>query len=627
MGATAMRFAGFDVETWGIDSAFALQPFRQRTGDAWITCAVFKAAGFQGLRALRSDRLVDKLRACLQWAALNDVRIVGWNTPYDCAILIANGLREEVFACKWIDAMLLYKHVETHPTFEVLDPKIGYGLKAAVARYLPDHAGYEKDVDFGATDPNTLAKLLDYNEADVDRALELADLFWKQLTPKQQRTALIEAAAIPMIAEAMVEGIHADGAAAYELTKKLEDDKNLAFVRLKVEAGTEITPEILASPKQLRDLIYGKWNLPVVGYTDGGAASTDREALEMLAVIDHRAKHVRDYREATNNMTKFASGTVESLVYNGDGCVRPVPRIYGTYTGRLTYSSSQGKGKSEVPTGIALHQWKRDPTFRKILTAPPGYTLFEFDFAGQEFRWMAVESGDPTMIALCQPGEDAHGYMGSQIRGTDYRTLVERVKAGDKGAKNIRQLGKVANLSLQYRTSAKRLQSVAAVQYGIKLTHTESDLIHRRYRQSYVRVPLYWKRQEARAIQGTYIENLLGRRVQMKPYSMRDQSHAWSYTSTAINYPIQSIGAEQKFLALYIARELLKDFNGRFYFELHDGIMFVIPNDKARKAFDVFKHALSNLPYKRLWGLDLPIQFPVDGKMGPSWGELREPED
>jgi hypothetical protein len=51
--------------------------------------------------------------------------------------------------------------------------------------------------------------------------------------------------------------------------------------------------------------------------------------------------------------------------------------------------------------------------------------------------------------------------MAAQIKGLDYRELLDAVRAGDKKAKLIRQLGKVANLSLQYRTSPGKLTSIA----------------------------------------------------------------------------------------------------------------------------------------------------------------------
>lgn len=85
-------------------------------------------------------------------------------------------------------------------------------------------------------------------------------------------------------------------------------------------------------------------------------------------------------------------------------------------TGRLTYASKQGRNKDERPIGWAVHQEKRGAPFRRILVPPPGYDLIEFDAAGQEFRWMAIKSGDPVMLHLCAPGEDPHSYMGLRSR-------------------------------------------------------------------------------------------------------------------------------------------------------------------------------------------------------------------
>lgn len=618
-----MRVAGFDLETFGTYPTYALQPFRARTGDAWITSAVFKPDAGTGLKAHNDGKLIDKLRLCLQWAARNDVYIVGWNTPFDVAWLIASGLREEVYACKWLDAMLIYRHYEIHPTYELFGKHaLSYSLKSAVRRFLPEHAGYEEGVDFGDQSEEGKAKRLDYNVADVDRTLELFWKFWFQLTEGQRTAALIEAESIPLMAEATVEGIHGDADAARALHDKLQADRNVAFVELKL-TQTDIDEDVIASPKKLGALLFGSWGLTPTAYTPAGAPSTDREALLELATRDSRAALISRYREATNNQTKFAVGMLDSLTYNGDGCTRPQPRIFGTYTGRLTYSSSQGKGVNTLETGIALHQWKRDAVFRRLIKVPEGYTLVEFDFAGQEFRWMAVASGDATMLSLCAPGQDAHAYMGAQIRGLDVDELRARVKAGDKEAKDTRQLGKVANLSLQYRTSARRLRRMAAVQYGIALSETEADTIHQTYQRTYPGVVTYWKKQKYAVMRQPYIENLLGRRVTLFEPHKRQPEMQWSYISTAVNYPIQSMGAEQKFLALSVARDMLPAYDARFYFELHDGLFFIAPDEHAERFYEDMKTVFSNLPYKEAWGMDLPIPFPVDGKIGKNWGDLK----
>jgi DNA polymerase I-like protein with 3'-5' exonuclease and polymerase domains len=354
-----MRLAGFDVETWGTDPAYALQPFRVRTGDAWLTAAVFKAEGSTGLKALRSPKMVEKLRCCLKWAAKNNVTVVGWNTSFDCAWLIALGLREEVFACKWLDAMLLYKHIAQHPTFESYDTRvqaISFGLKAAVAQYLPDRAGYEKDVDFGASDPEILARLLEYNEMDVDCTLALTELFWKTMSADQRRAALIEAAAIPMVAEVTAAGISIDMAAVADLELSLRS-RLLDLRRVLDQTAPELTDAALASPTQLRKILYTDWGLKPTHFTNTGAASTDREALIDLAQHDERAALVNEYRETRNNLTKFVVATRESVVYNDDGCIHPSVRIYGTYSGRFT-----------VSTKIKTYDSKSKPSRKKVRT-------------------------------------------------------------------------------------------------------------------------------------------------------------------------------------------------------------------------------------------------------------------
>ena len=100
--------------------------------------------------------------------------------------------------------------------------------------------------------------------------------------------------------------------------------------------------------------------------------------------------------------------------------------------------------------------------------------------------------------------------------------------------------------------------------------------------------------------------------------------NTWGCESTAINFPIQGSGADQKYLALLMLKDYLPRVNGRFYFELHDGLFVIVPDAYAERAVAEIKPLLSTLPYKKAWGVDLPIQFPVDAKMGKTWGQLKE---
>lgn len=612
-----MKLMSFDVETFGTLPEYALQPYRALANDAWLTSYAVAYRDDDG--ELHTDGSlrpqIEDLREFLTDAAAKGAHIVAWNAPFDVAWLIALGLREEVFANKWLDAMLMWRHLTSAPQC-VKQPK-SYGLKAAVTEFLPENAGYEKDVEFGVVNND----LLIYNKRDAMFTLQLAEMFLERMQG-ERAAMLIESSCIPLVADTVVQGLTINTDAARELDTELDKTAKVSFVTLKLDQP-EITPEVLASPKQLATLLFDTWNLPLNKVTDKGNASTDKHVLHELSLSDPRAALVRDYREAVNNRTKFVTSTLESVEYNGDGCTRPQAKIYGTYTGRMTYYSKQGRGKDERPTGVALHQWKRDPAFRRLISPPDGHTLLEFDFAGQEFRWMAVESGDETMLGLCSPGEDAHSYMGAKIAGMSYKLLVATVASGDKAAKNKRQLGKVANLSLQYRTSPATLRTVARTNYSLDMTEPQAAAIHATYLNTYTRVPTYWNRQIYKAKKNGYVQTLAGRRVRLADYEP-SRDNTWAVESTSINFPIQGVGADQKYLALAVLRNYLPKVNGKFYFELHDGLFVVVPDAHVDRALAEIRHLLSNLPYKRAWGVDLPIQFPVDAKRGKSWGDLKE---
>lgn len=620
------RFIAFDFETSGTLSEFALQPWRVKQGAAWATslAAVQKQDNkmvpiYGGLHPV-----VDDMRAMLEHAIENNQTIVGWNTVFDIGWLIAYGLTDLVMQAKWLDGMLLWRHLTIEPEYETERfKKKSYGLKLAVAEYLPKYAGYEDGIDFHATSPEARAKLHKYNVRDTIFTLILTKHFYNQLEPEQLRAALIEAESLPLVAQANVEGMVVDTLAARELSANLAATAQDKLERLQ---WCGVTEKIVRSPMQLAQLLFDDWGLtPLkenVGKKTGRKSrATDKETLHELSFTDERAKELRLYREALNNRTKFAEAPLTSVAYNEDGRTRPQAIVFGTYSGRLTYASKQGRNKDERQTGFALHQEKRGAEFRGIIVPPPGYTLMEFDASGQEFRWMAIASGDPVMLNLCAPGEDAHSYMGAAIAGISYEKMLQDVEQKYPKAKDRRQLGKVANLSLQYRTSAPKLRTVARVQYGLPMNLDEAQLIRRTYLTSYRRVPDYWERQIMLTKKLGYVETFAGRRVQVVGDWAAD---GWRMGSTAINYRIQGTGADQKYLALMVLKPLLIELGARFAWDLHDGIYLYVPDQNVTRAAVEIKRTLDTLPYQQAWGFTPPVPLPWDCKVGSSWGNLQE---
>ena len=639
------KITAFDIETSGEithkdpdtgkpASHYALQPWRMASGKGWLTSAsMIRFVPGEGLCAHLSQLFPTKaqLKQMLLDALENDWTILGWNIAFDISWLMAFGpdMEELCLRVRWLDGMLLWRHLEIEPEYEFQSArhkKKSYALKpGAVEQFIPTFAGLDEDVDFHATDPASLAKLQKYNDRDNVRAWTVSKMIWSKLTLQQRKAALIEAECLALVAQANLHGLAIDRLTTAHLAAKLRIEADALLAELAPDGMTE---EIVRSPDKLGKLMFDQWQLPVLKTNKSkvedkpDSRSTDKVVLHELAFIDPRAKKVKQYREALNASGKFCGSVIKSLDYSGSDHTYPTARIFSTYTGRMTVSSKQGKGVTGVQIGFALHQMKRGKEFREIVTVPEGFDLVEFDAAGQEFRWMTIAAGDPIMLNLCQPGEDAHSYMGAAIVGTDYRTQVALVHAEDKTAGQNRYLGKFANLSLQYRTSARKLREKARVDYDIPLELPEAQRIHATYQRTYPGVPTYWERQIAIVKQLGYVETFAGTRVAIT--GDWSGNWGWSMGSTAINYRIQGTGAQQKHLAMMVIKDYLRQIGGRFYFDLHDGLYLLIPISHSYRACVDIKRILDNLPYQQAWGFAPPIPMPWDCKKGRSWGGMKE---
>lgn len=636
---TPLSWMGFDVETSGSPHDYALQPWRVAQGTAWVTSTV----AIDPTRKLRFDAqfqtgdVVASMRAMLEHASAHDMTIVGWNVMFDIQWLIAYDMLDLAKRVRWLDGMLIWKHAVLEPEGHISATKrFTFGLKECVRVVLPQYAGYEDGVDFHTTQPEEVARLHAYNVRDVQFTLACARYWWLRLNDRQRATALIEADSLVRFALANYTGIKIDTLKAREISVANRAAANRELRKLAVLGGTS---EVLSSPVKLAKLIFDDWGVQATKFTATGGRSTDKEVLTELAVDDPRVASVLTWRKARNSATKFAEAPLEAARYNGDGMARPQAKPFGTATARLTYASNQrglvpgarpGTWKQgNLQTGWALHQMQRDRMYRQLALAPEGYTLVEFDAAGQEFRWMALLSGDNTMLKLCSPGEDAHAYMGAQIAHISYDAFLLSLhdKTRDVNAvkhdKNIRQLGKVANLSMQYRTSSKTLRTVAKTQYAVQLTEHEAEHISTTYKRSYPGVPRYWTRQIEFGRQNGYVENLAGRRIRLRGNWMARGS-SWALESATINWPIQSIGAEQKYLALMQTGPIVEAYDARFAWDLHDGLYFYVPTTNTNKFIIEMKETLDNLDYEKHWGYVPSIPLPFDAKVGSSWGAMEE---
>ena len=177
---------------------------------------------------------------------------------------------------------------------------------------------------------------------------------------------------------------------------------------------------------------------------------TDQHGMTSAHISDIKERPVRALMPRHRSVAKETHQAYCATTQTGFWLARSKGNIFVTgNTSRMSYTSKQGRNKAARPIGFAIHQEKgkaEGKFYRAAIVPPEGYDLVEFDAAGQEFRWMAILSGDEAMLQLCLPGEDAHSFMGAQISSVDYRKLIDLVQSDDHNAKAVRTGGKFSNL-------------------------------------------------------------------------------------------------------------------------------------------------------------------------------------
>jgi DNA polymerase I-like protein with 3'-5' exonuclease and polymerase domains len=620
-----MKLITFDIETWGLKREYLLQPWRAATGEA----GVWMNAIWDG------EQFLDEIPKTYQedYLGAKNIFLCGWNLKFDLAFLLAEG-NQFLMGKRYIDGMLLLKRL--YPDLKT------YGLKAALERFK-NHlncgyvSDYNKDIEFKEGRPenaytqNELDCIDEYNKRDAKYTHALIKYLTSISSFSTISQAIRESTMSVFFADSWRRGINLD------YKNVLIYGKGLSKKLLKIEnlfKEVKLTKEIVSSPKQLREYISKRLKITLHERTEKGELSVNANVLKNLYYEAEGSnklilKLILKYKELLTEHNKFAIPAQEckNIAYSE-------PMLSSTYTGRLTYKMYQnitetkhfknGRTKAitkKIRIGLPIHQIKRG-TVRDMFIPPKGFKLVELDFSGQEMRLMAAIAKEPTMIRLFNEGKDLHAFTGASIMGMSYDGFLKLQQNDPKTYKDMRFLGKLTNLSLQYRLSANGLYKQWHDKYGlVDKTLEDAERARETYISIYRGVSEYWEKSISNAKERGFTKNVIGRQCLL---------HDWTYENyykseqTAINYPIQSTGAEQKILALYEMRKLIIKEGVLFGWDLHDGLYFYVPDCLCTTDIVLLMaEKMGNLPYEKAWAWTPPVKFPVEAKIGDSWGSLQ----
>lgn len=171
----------------------------------------------------------------------------------------------------------------------------------------------------------------------------------------------------------------------------------------------------LNSPAQLGALVYDDWGIKCKHFTDTGARSTAKEALEEHD-DDPRIEDLLEYRHLNKAMVGYYKPLYETIAE--DGRIHPSFSSSRTVTGRLSCSDPN---LMTIPRADTLEG------VRDLFVPADGYELWEFDLAQAELRIMAGFCEDETLMGALNNGDDLHSLTASKVFGPNFTPLQRRV--------------------------------------------------------------------------------------------------------------------------------------------------------------------------------------------------------
>jgi DNA polymerase-1 len=267
----------------------------------------------------------------------------------------------------------------------------------------------------------------------------------------------------------------------------------------------------------------------------------------------------------------------------------------GSVTGRL---SSLDPNLQNIP--IRTEAGRR---IRGAFTAPQGKVLVCADYSQIDLRVLAHESGDTTLTASFENGEDIHRRTAAEIFHIDAKSVTT----------DQRRAAKAINFGIVYGQTAFGLSN----QLGI--SQNEASIYIKKYLERYPGVSAWVETNLAEAKKNGCVRTLLGRVRWLPDLQARNTTVRQFTERAARNTPIQGGSADIiKLAMLDIAKGLAKEkFDAVMLLQVHDELVFEVSKNQAT-PFAAWVKAVM----EKACALRVPVV--VEVKVGPNWNNMEK---
>ncbi len=469
------------------------------------------------------------------------------------------------------------------------------------------HLGYKAIVEETLTGKGVKAVALADLPAEGirDYAAERADLPWQLAIDLAARLdaedltkvwETLERPLIPVLVAIEQAGVRVDTAVLAGQSAHVERDLAALARRIYDLTGTEFN---INSPKQLGEILFEKLELPTLKRTGKTRAiSTAVEVLEELAASHELPRLVLDWR----GLQKLKGTYIDAL----PALVNPrTGRVHTSFnqavaaTGRL---SSSDPNLQNIPIRTEVGR-----EIRRAFVAEPGYLLVSADYSQIELRVLAHLSGDETLIAAFQRGDDIHDQTAAKVFG----------EASGLNPHELRRRAKIVNYALLYGKTAFTLAK------DIGVTQQAAQEFIEAYFAGFPRVRAFIDRTLDQARATGVVKTRFGRRRLVPEIVSRNGQVRAGAERMTVNMPIQGTAADILKLAMIdIDRELRARNRGerkpvaRMILTVHDELVFEAREDAVEEVVALVRNRMSG-------ATRLAVPLDVDVGVGRDWKEAK----
>ena len=507
---------------------------------------------------------------------------IGQNVKFDLMVLRRLGVA--VRGRKY-DTMILHY---------LLDPESRHNMNTLAERYL-NYRPIEIETLIGKGQ-----KQLTMDLVNVERVKEDADvtLQLKQvLLPMVERIGLhdlyfeIEEPMIEVLANIEMAGVRIDSAALAEYAVELNRTMAELEAAIRTEAGE---PSLnINSTRQLGEVLFAKMRIAEKPkMTKTKQFCTDEEYLQTFAHKHRIVDLILEYRGVKKLLSTYVEA-LPQLVNRTTGRIHTSFNQAVTATGRL---SSTNPNLQNIPV--------RDEMGRRIrkafIPSDDNHLLLSADYSQVELRLMAHLSGDESLIAAFEHGEDIHAATAARLFGKPLAEVTPEE----------RRRAKTANFGIIYGISPFGLSQ------RLEIPRKEAKEIIDGYFRSYPKVKEYMDRVVEKAREEGFVATIFGRRRYLNDIASHNAVARGLAERNAVNAPIQGSAADiMKIAMIDVHRRFAAEgIRSQVILQVHDELVVDMLREEQEQVVRIVTESMES-------AARLKVRLVADAGVGRNWLE------